>query len=357
MPWSFLNRPGRPCGRAWSLAAIGLCLLVNACSVGAPPVAQPPAQTATVSVTVQPSQTPASIASATRGPTLNPAGTLTPTGTPEPPPSPQPSPVVLIAAGDIASCASDGDEATALLVQAIEGTVATLGDSVYEHGSAEQFAQCYAPTWGRVKDRTRPAVGNHEYLTAGAAPYFEYFGPAAGLPGQGYYSYDLGVWHVVVLNSICWEAGGCGRDAPQAIWLAADLAAHPTACTLAYWHVPRFSSGYHGNADFVQVLWDVLHAAGADVVLNGHDHDYERFAPQDPHGNPDAERGLREFVVGTGGRGHYAFPDGPEPNSEVRDATTYGVLKLTLAADHYAWEFVPVAGGTFTDAGEAACHP
>ncbi len=275
------------------------------------------------------------------------------------------SDAVLIAAGDIASCLSSGGEATAQLVAAtlapaasagVSGTVATLGDNVYERSSGEEFATCFTPSWGAFKDRIRPAPGNHEYLTPGAQGYFDYFGAAAGTLGQGYYSYDLGAWHIVALNSQCWDVGGCGAASPQSQWLKADLAAHPAPCTLAYWHVPRFSSGFHGDSTLVQAFWDELYAAGADVVLNGHDHDYERFAPQDPQGKADPARGIREFVVGTGGRSHYPFPAGPHPNTEARNASTYGVLKLTLHSSGYDWEFVPVAGQTFTDSGSGTCH-
>jgi hypothetical protein len=263
---------------------------------------------------------------------------------------------VLLAAGDIASCASSGDEATAALLDTLPGTVATLGDTVYEDGTAAQFRDCYDPSWGRHKARTRPAVGNHDYQTPGAAAYFAYFGEAAGDPDKGYYSYDLGAWHVVVLNSNCSQVGGCGPDSPQEQWLRADLAAHPTSCALAYWHHPRFSSGaQHGDHDNLEPFWRALYDAGADVVLVGHEHHYERFAPQDPSGNADAKRGIRQFVVGTGGKNHYRF-DPPMPNSEVRNADTFGVLKLTLRANGYDWAFVPVAGATFTDAGSDACH-
>jgi len=276
-----------------------------------------------------------------------------------PPPTaiPEPTPAVLIAAGDIAGCGSDGDEATAALVESLPGTVAVLGDSAYPSGAPEEFAQCYEPTWGRFRDRTRPAVGNHEYQTPGASGYFAYFGPAAGPTGLGYYSYDLGAWHIVVLNSQCWEVGGCGGDDPQAEWLETDLLAHPTQCALAYWHVPRFSSGIHGSSDVMQAYWHLLVEAGAEIVLNGHDHDYERFAPQDAQGGLDLERGVREFVVGTGGYGRYLFPGAALPNSEARDASTYGVLLVSLYAGRYEWEFRPVAGGSYSDTGSGFCHP
>ena len=278
-----------------------------------------------------------------------PAPSVTPTAIP--------TPAVLIAAGDVSSCGSQGDEATASYIEGTTGTVAMLGDSAYDSGTPQEFTDCYDPTWGRFKDRTRPAVGNHEYLTADAGGYFDYFGAAAGEPGSGYYSYDLGAWHILVINSECWEAGGCGRDDPQAMWLKADLAAHPALCTLAYWHTPRFSSGLHGSSDLVGAYWDILYESGTDVVLAGHDHDYERFAPQDGQGQADPVRGVREFVVGTGGFSHYPFPGGAIANSEVRDASSFGVLVLTLYEDRYEWEFVPVLSGTFTDLGSGTCHP
>jgi hypothetical protein len=282
---------------------------------------------------------------ATPVPSVSPSATATST----------PTPAVLIAAGDISSCYNDGDESTAQLVEAREGIVAALGDTAYDTGSASEFAECYDPTWGRFKDRTRPAVGNHEYLTPGAAGYFSYFGEAAGEADRGYYSYDLGVWHIVVINSMCWEVGGCAADDPQARWLAADLRDHPADCTLAYWHFPRFSSGLHGSSTVVQAYWNLLYEAGAEIVLAGHDHSYERFAPQDGQGRADPDRGIREFVVGTGGGYLYGFPT-ELPNSEARHTGTYGVLVLTLYQERYEWEFVPTAGKTFRDQGTGVCH-
>ncbi|MCZ7570519.1 MAG: metallophosphoesterase [Ardenticatenaceae bacterium] len=263
---------------------------------------------------------------------------------------------MLIGAGDIAGCSSTGDEATAALLDQIPGTVFTTGDNVYSSGTAKQFANCYDPSWGRHRARTRPAPGNHDYGTAGAAGYFDYFGPLAGEPDKGYYSYDLGAWHIVVLNSNCSAIGGCAAGSPQEQWLRADLAAHPAACTLAYWHHPLFSSGLHGNSPSMQAIWEALYAYAADVVLNGHDHDYERFAPQDPNGVADPAHGIREFVVGSGGKSHYPFLGLPIANSEVRNDNTFGVLKLTLHPASYTWEFVPEAGQTFTDAGSEPCR-
>ncbi len=261
---------------------------------------------------------------------------------------------VLLAAGDIAAC-TPGSEATAALLDRLSGTIVTLGDNAYPSGSAEEFARCYAPTWGRHKARTRPVPGNHEYRTPGAWAYFAYFGSAAGEAGRGYYSYDLGTWHMVALNSNCDEVGGCHAGSPQERWLRADLAAHPAACTLAYMHHPRFGSGQHGNNALVEPLWQALYEAGVDVVLAGHEHLYERFAPQDPRGVADPVWGIRQFTVGTGGASRYSVKL-VRPNSEVRNDDTYGILKLTLAPDSYQWEFVPAEGKPFTDTGRASCH-
>jgi acid phosphatase type 7 len=265
---------------------------------------------------------------------------------------------VLVGAGDIASCDDlAGAQATAKLLDNIPGTVFAAGDLAYPDGSDEQFANCYGPTWGRFKDRTRPAPGNHEYHREGASAYLRYFGAAAGDPNRGFYSYDLGDWHIIVLNSECSAVGGCGPGSLQEQWLRQDLVSHPAKCTLAYWHKPLFSSGAaHGNDPEVKPLWDTLYAANAEVVINGHDHDYERFAPQDPSGKLDPQRGIREFVVGTGGKNSHRSFASPRPNSEVRQADTFGVLKLTLHSASYDWEFVPEAGKTFTDSGSGTCH-
>lgn len=263
------------------------------------------------------------------------------------------SSAVLVGAGDIAVCGSSntGDEQTANLLDGISGTVFTAGDNAYESGTASEYTTCYGPSWGRHKARTRPVPGNHEYSTSGASGYFGYFGSAAGEAGKGYYSYDAGPWHIIALNSnLAMNAGS-----PQEQWLRADLAANTTTCTLAYWHHPRFSSGPHGNAPFSQPLWQALYDFGADVVIVGHDHTYERFAPQTSSGQLDMARGIRQFVAGTGGASLYEWAT-IAANSEVRNNTTKGVLKLTLFADRYEWQFVPVAGSSFTDSGSASCH-
>ncbi|PYP08824.1 MAG: alkaline phosphatase [Gemmatimonadetes bacterium] len=258
---------------------------------------------------------------------------------------------VLVGAGDIADCGSSGAEATAALLDAIPGTVFTAGDNAYSSGTASEYANCYDPTWGRHKARTRPAPGNHEYNTSDAAPYYAYFGANAGPSGRGYYSYDLGDWHLISLNSNIDMSAGSAQE----LWLRADLAATTKTCVLAYWHHPRFSSGSHGSSTESQPLWQALYDYNADVVVVGHDHNYQRFAPQTPSGAPDPVRGMREFVAGTGGRSHYSFST-PIANTEAYNTDTWGVLKLTLDAASYSWEFIPITGGTYRDSGTGACH-
>jgi hypothetical protein len=242
-----------------------------------------------------------------------------------------------------------------LLVGAGYEAVLALGDIQYEDGALSKFGASYDPSWGRVKAITHPAVGNHEYGTSGAAGYYQYFGAAAGDPTKGYYSFDLGGWHLIALNSNCAEIGGCGAGSAQEQWLRADLSAHSAAsCTLAFWHHPRYSSGEHGSDATYTAFWQALYDANADVVLVGHDHDYERFAPQTASATLDTTRGIREFVVGTGGKNLRTFPT-VRPNSEARSVTSAGVLELTLGGTGYGWRFAP-AVCTFTDAGTASCH-
>ncbi len=260
----------------------------------------------------------------------------------------RPAPV-LVGAGDIASCDERGDEKTARLLDGISGAVFTVGNNAYESGRASEYRRCYKPSWGRHKARTRPAPGNHDYRSSDANPYYDYFGQNAGPAGRGYYSYDLGVWHVISLNSnVAAEEGSSQYE-----WLRDDLAANPSECTVAYWHHAAFSSGEHGNSSRMAQIWKLLDESGVDVALVGHDHDYERFAPQNYDGTADPN-GIRQFVAGTGGREHRPFSN-IQQNSEVRNSGTFGVLKLTLHATSYDWEFVPVAGQTFRDSGSAAC--
>jgi len=263
-------------------------------------------------------------------------------------------PVVVLAAGDIASCKSNGDEETARLLEELPGEILALGDLAYPGGSAREFAECYVPSWGRHKARTYPTPGNHDYRTKGAEPYFAYFGASAGRPDQGWYSFELGPWHVVSLNSNCDEIGGCSPSSAQGRWLAADLAAHPTDCTLAYWHHARFNSGSkHGNTKEMAAFWDILQQHRADLILSGHEHVYERFAPQNAAGRADPN-GIRQFTVGTGGASLRGFGT-IQPNSEAHSGAAHGVLKLTLHPASYDWEFVPVAGADYSDRGSASC--
>ena len=260
----------------------------------------------------------------------------------------------LTGAGDIADCSTPWDEATADLLDGIPGIVFTAGDNAYEEGTAEEYANCYGPSWGRHKNRTYPATGNHEYHSHDAAPHFEYFGAAAGDPDKGYYSYEAGAWKVIVLNS---NAGRVPVDAgsEQEQWLRDELASSDHACTLAYWHHPRFSSGVYGDDVRFDAFWQALHEYGAELVVVGHEHHYERLAPLNPAGELDSEAGIRQIIAGTGGR--YLRPTGvPRTGSEVRNSETFGVLKLTLYHDSYEWDFVPVAGQTFTDSGSGVCH-
>jgi hypothetical protein len=285
--------------------------------------------------------------------------------------------VTIAAAGDIAcdpsSRSFNSGQGTAsncrqlatsdLLVRLKPAAILTLGDTQYEDSAYEKFLRSFDPSWGRLKPLIRPAIGNHEYLTADADGYFEYFGAAAGARDKGYYSYDLGAWHLIALNSECRRVGGCHRGSPQEEWLRDDLSLHPNRCVLAYWHAPRFSSGQHGGARQMATIWNDLVTAGADVVLSGHNHVYERFEPlgtahagSDTYQSPTPQPGgVRLFVVGTGGRNHVPFASPPLTGEVVRDDDTYGVLALTLRPTSYTWRFVPEAGGLFSDAGSSEC--
>lgn len=285
--------------------------------------------TATQTSTSTPSGNPTST------PPVNPTATQTPTGS-----------AVLVGAGDIANCSRTQDELTAQLLDNIPGTVFTAGDNAYIDGNYTEYLNCYEPTWGRHKSRTKPSPGNHDYLTSGAAGYFQYFN---NIPS--FYAYNLGGWRIYALNS---EISVSATSA-QVTWLQDDLATNPSQCVLAYWHKPRWSSGAnHGESASMQTLWQVLYNAGAELVINGHEHNYERFAEMNASGAP-VTQGLRQIVAGTGGAGLYPFGT-PLAASQVRNNTAYGVLKLTLHPGSYDWEFVPVAGSTFTDSGSSTCH-
>jgi hypothetical protein len=274
-------------------------------------------------------------------PSPTPINTQVATTTPAPSGDP-----VLVGAGDISSCSQNNDEATAKLLDNIPGTVFTAGDNAYPDGTYDQYVNCYGPTWGRHKSRTQPAPGNHEYHTANAAGYFQYFNnPPA------YYAYNLGSWRIYALNSEV-DVSATG---PQGTWLQNDLSAHPSQCVLAYWHKPRWSSGsVHGSISNVQPLWQILYNAKAELVINGHDHEYERFAEMNASGSA-VSPGLREIVAGTGGESHYSFATILSA-SQVHNSSTFGVLKLTLHSTSYDWKFVPIAGQSFTDSGTTNCH-
>jgi acid phosphatase type 7 len=293
-----------------------------------------------------PTLVPSLLAPSPSGPTLPSLG---------PGPSGELPTVVITGAGDIADCTLAGAQKTSDLLLQQQGFVFTAGDGAYDDGTTKQYADCYAPTWGRLLDRTiLPAAGNHDWNTKGAAGYLGYFGAAAAPDGVTWYSKDLGTWHVIVLDSDCDLVGGCDAGSPQGRWLAHDLAASTAHCTLAIWHQPRFSSGEHGDDAQVAPFWTMLYAAGAELIVNGHDHDYERFAPQDPAAREVRPTGIREIVVGTGGAVLRQFHN-LAANSEFRLAGSWGVLRLTLHPANYDWEFLPV-DGDIADSGSALCH-
>jgi hypothetical protein len=277
-----------------------------------------------------------------------------PPGSSPNPTLPVPGPVVFVGAGDIA-IEPGQSESTAKLFDTIGGDIFTLGDNAYPNGSRENFRGPFDRTWGRYLGRIHPAPGNHEYNSSGATPYFEYFGESAGPFGRGYYQFNLGSWHLISLNSNYEFGVGVDAGSPQATWLQGDLNDYrDRKCTLAYWHHPLFSSGQNGDYPRMRTLFSMLYDANVDVVLTGHDHLYERFAPQTADGRGDPARGIREFVVGTGGVPLYQFMT-TKPNSERRINNAWGVLKLTLLADSYQWEFV-TTGGTVADSGTGQCH-
>jgi 3',5'-cyclic AMP phosphodiesterase CpdA len=272
---------------------------------------------------------------------------------------PEPAtPLTIVAAGDIGQCfsapaAASAAARTAALVSPLDALVLTLGDHAYDAGRPAEFANCFDPTWGAFKDRIRPTPGNHDYYTPGGEGYFGYFGPQAGPDRRGYYSFDHGGWHFISLNSLVDVSAGSA----QYLWLQSDLAqSSGSLCTIAYWHYPAFNSGAtYGSNREMRPFFDALHAAGVEIVLSGHEHIYERFAPQKGDGTADPARGVRQFVIGTGGHALYEFGT-PLPNSEFRYNANWGVLRLTLGPDSYGWQFAPVGGGAPIDAGTGTCH-
>lgn len=360
----------------------------EATAVVADPTVEPTVET-TVEPTAEPTQEPT--AEPTLEPTVEPTLEVTPETTPTETPvdeaTPEPSPTAvptaeqlptprpaktpkaaatpervidraglgeaptLLAVGDIAKCGRTEHVEVAKLVSERTGTLAVLGDNAYNSGTAAEYTNCYDPSWGAFLGRTKPTPGNHEYLTAGATGYYGYFGASAGTAGLGYYSYDIGTWHVIVLNSEIDMSVGSTQEK----WLRADLAANDVPCTLAYWHRPRFSSGEHGNYMASFPLYKALYENGAEIVLNGHDHNYERFDPQDHLGNADAAFGIRTFVIGTGGIDLRPI-DVVKPNSAFRDASTYGLVQFGLNDGGFTWEFVPIEGQSLVDSGSVTCH-
>jgi hypothetical protein len=291
-------------------------------------------------------------------------GTTTAPASPSASPSPAGTPAaaatdpathVLLAAGDIAWCGPDEDDTGRLLERDPDAVVAPLGDLAYDSGTPEEFERCYLDAWGHALDRTRPAPGNHDAVTAGLAGYFGVFGDRAGEAPAGFYSYDVGDhWHAVVLNSNCTVAAPCGAAGAQVRWLERDLGAAGDRHVVAYWHHPRFSSGRYGDDDRTAAFWDVLHAAGADIVLAGHEHDYERFTTLDPDGAHDPD-GIRQFVVGTGGAVLREFPGPPTATTEARESDHHGILRLELEPCGYRWQFVTVDAGVLDDGAHTLC--
>lgn len=292
--------------------------------------------------------------------TPRPAASAAPSASPVAAPTPIPgeTPTTLLAVGDIASAKSEGDEATSRLLDGLSGPILALGDLVYENGTAEEFATVFEPSWGRHKARIKPLPGNHEYNTPQAAGYFGYFGASAGDPAKGFYAFDAGPhWRVLMINSeLELRIAASGAESLQLEWVEQELTAHRDKHVIAAWHHPRYTSGPHGDTTVMDPYWDLLVAHGAELVLAGHDHMYERFAPIGASDQRDDAKGLRSFVVGTGGATLYPLLDGVDAHSEAVEAETWGVLKLELYANRYAWEFVPVAGKTFSDRGEGACR-
>jgi hypothetical protein len=373
-----MRKPFRPSlGSAGRLAAVAaIASIVWSCSSsasgaganGALASAAPAASTAGITVagatetpSASPNDSPSAEPSASSVSLPTPLQTMI--STPEAPrpalqPTPRPVTVTIAAAGDIAcdpahnvGTPQDCDQvATAALIGQLRPTaVMTLGDNQYEDGTLAAFQQIFGPSWGQYKSKLFPTIGNHEYLTSGAKGYFDYFNFPA------YYSFNLGNWHIVVLDSECHYVGGCSSGSAQEKWFLADLAAHPSLCTMVTWHEPSWSSGEHGDASQMKTIWADLVKANVDVVLTGHNHDYERFVPLDSSGQPDPS-GTTEFVVGTGGKNHYGFVDPPLAGEVVRNDQSFGVIQMALGPTSYSWKFVPAPGYSFTDSGSANCH-
>jgi hypothetical protein len=325
------------------VACLILAVFLGACQ----PAPTPAPPTATPAPTL--TYTPLPTATITLTPT--PADTATPEATPTP------AQIELIGAGEIVNCGNPGYGITADLLAQFPGvTIFTAGDNSNVIGTPNEFKKCFGPTWGRFLASIHPAVGDHEYYNKGAKAYFDYFGAAAGTPGQGWYSYDLGGWHIIVLNSQCAQIGGCEAGSAQEKWLKDDLAAHPAHCSMAVWHIPRYNLSLAQGLPFLDDIWNDLYKAGVELVVNAHHYYYARFAPMDPSGKADDARGIREFIVGTGGSPLDKRNWTCSRNCQAFEHDTLGLLKLTLHPDGYDWAFVPEPGKTFNDAGSGTCH-
>jgi acid phosphatase type 7 len=268
------------------------------------------------------------------------------------------SSISLLAVGDISTCGNLGAFITAgilqnQLEQNPNSKLALLGDIAYERGTEAEF-KCFDAAYGQFKNISYPSPGNHEYYSPNATGYYAYYGSRAGNPKQGYYTYKLGNWRIYALNSNCDSIGGCDKNSPQIKWLKQTLLSNPSQCSLAYWHHPRFSSGRHGNAAFMQDMWALVAKAGVEIVLSGHDHTYERFAPLDSSGKPNP-KGTRAFVIGTGGRSFYAFSN-PQAHSQIKQNSSLGVTKFVLEPNGYSWEFIAASGSNFKDSGTGKCY-
>ncbi len=305
-----------------------------------------PTLTPTPTQTHTPTPTPTITATPTQ--TETPTPTQTPTETPTPTNVP-----MLIGAGDIAYCGDiSNDEGTARLIESFPNAVVfTAGDNSQQNGTWDEYVQCYGSSWGRFLDRTYPTIGNHDIEVENGRWYYTYFGESAGQEGKGYYSYNLGEWHIIALNSMC--QADCGETSEQVQWLRSDLASNGARCTLLYWHIPRYSSGVNSSLEITEAFWNAAVEYGAEIIVNGHEHFFERFAPMDRDGNPDPF-GVRMFIVGTGGAPLFEFT-GLGSNSEVRNNTSHGVILFRLYSGYYEWEFIP-ADGNFTDSGSGECY-
>jgi len=352
--WAWISHSGLAWGAAPTAAVTvvppTITPLPTATPTDTPTITLTPTQTATPTDTPTPTPTDTPTPTPTFTPTVT--NTATATYTPEPTDTPEPSLSVILAAADVAMCNSGDKEIVANLLDGLPGEILLAGDISNENGTAEDYQNCFAPAWGRHLGRMHVVPGNHDYY-GGGTPFYDYFGGAAGPYMQGWYSFDVGSWHIIGLNSECGRAVSCAPGSEQYEWLQADLAANSNRCTLAFWHISLISSWVEGGWVEVRPFWELLYAANADVVINGHTHVYDRYAPMDPYGNPDPERGLRQFIVGTGGA--YLQTDFVMPATIESHIQSWGVLRLELGPDYYNWAFI-TTDGSIADQGTGYCH-